>query len=143
MCHQIIVVNSKIKLTFSTKSLFTKRKLVLSAIGLFHKVHRTKDIEHLVDLFKIKTGPGPTKTLTNALIRALSIKFGRTFSVRECENILCKVTRKDICSGNKRCDVVYKNQGIFEAYDDHIVIHVADKDNSQNNIEGEICMDLF
>ena len=31
---------------------------------------------------------------------------------------------------------MYENQGIFEAYDDHIVIHMADKDNSQNNIEG-------
>ena len=33
---------------------------------------------------------------------------------------------------------MYQNQGIFEAYDDHIVIHVADKDNSQNNIEGKV-----
>ena len=32
---------------------------------------------------------------------------------------------------------MYQNQCIDEAYDDHTVIHVADKDNSQNNIEGK------
>ena len=112
-------------------------------IDLFHKVHRTKDIEHLVDVFKIKTGPGPTQTLMNARIWSLSIIFYCTFSVRECENILCKVTRKDISSSNKWCDVVYQNQCIFEDYDDHNFIHVADKDNSQNNTEGKNCMDLF
>ena len=42
--------------------------LPLWYIGLFHKVHRTKGIEHLVDVFKIKKDPGPTKTLMNALI---------------------------------------------------------------------------
>ena len=104
--------------------------LPLWYIGLFHKVHRTKAIEHLIELFKLKTGSGPTQTLMNALIWALSIKFGRKFSVRECENILCKVMRKDISSNKKWCDVVYENQGIFEAYDDHIIIHIADKDNS-------------
>ena len=112
--------------------------LPLWYIGLFHHVHETQGIKHLVELFKLKTGKGPTQTLTNALIRALSIEFGCAFSVRECENILCKVTRKDISSKNKWCDVVYENQCIFEDYDDHIVIHAADKDNSQNHIEGEI-----
>ena len=111
--------------------------LPLWYIGLFHKVHVTKGVEHLVELFKLKTGPGPTQTLMNVLIRALSIKFGRTFSVRECENILCKVMRKDYSSDKKWCDVVYENQSIFEANDDHIIIHVADKDNSQNYIEGK------
>ena len=56
--------------------------LPLWYIGLFYKVHRTKGIEHLVDVFKIKTGPGITQTLMNALIQALLIQFGCTFSVR-------------------------------------------------------------
>ena len=45
--------------------------------------------------------------------------------------------RKDISSNKRWCDVVYENQGIFEAYDYYIVIHVADKDSSQNHIEGK------
>ena len=110
--------------------------LPLWYIGLFCHVYNNQGIKHLVELFKLKTGKGPTQTLMNALIRALSIQFGRAFSIRECKNILCKVMRKDISLDNKWCDVVHQNQGIFEAYDDHIVIHVADKDNSQNNIEG-------
>ena len=112
--------------------------LPLWYIGLFHKVHCNKGIEDSADVFKIKKGLGPTKTLMNALIRALSIRFGRTFTVRECENILCKVTRKVISSDNKWCDVVYENQGIFEAYDDHIIIHVADKDNSHCFVHSQL-----
>ena len=111
--------------------------LPLWYIGLFHKVHQTKGIDHLVDVFKLKKGAGPTQTLMNALIQALSIQFGHTFTARECENILCKVMRKDISSDNKWCDVVYQNQGIFEPYDDHIIIHVVDHNNSQKNIEGK------
>ena len=47
--------------------------LPLWYIGSFHHVHETQGIKHLVELFKLKTGKGPTQTLMNALIQALSI----------------------------------------------------------------------
>ena len=105
--------------------------LPLWYIEFYHGVHLTDGMKHIVEKFGVSKGIASTQSFMNSFAHALSSKFERKFSMRECENIICKVLREDKNTVDIWRDIVYLNQAIFEPYDDNIIIHrvIYDKEN--------------
>lgn len=109
---------------------------------LFYYMHITKQKEWNMWLtkFHLDAGQSSAQTFMNGFVHPISVQVGCKFSIRECENIICKVLRKEKSSNDRWCDLVLPGQGIFEPYNNHIIIHMVI--NHKYNYDNDIAQSV-
>lgn len=125
--HKVIHGANVLKINHLMGAMAMLGTLPLWYVEYYHGLHTCKGIKKLVQKFNLGATQQNIQTFMKSFQQALSIKEDRLLSIRECENIVCKVYRKDNIKSNdtKWKDVVFYGQILFEPYIDHIVIHRA------------------